>query len=299
MSAQNQRNDHHRISPTAKLVAYWRAQSDIPYSKEIADSVRAEETARQILGERIGILTTLAAPHLEARYKSINRGLRREGLNNVLELAMGVSPRSLEYATSGQRGIYVGTDLPELLNESSDVLRRVATRHNISTKNIHLQPANVLEKEQLENAIEHFEGNPFGVCNEGLLMYLSRDEQAIMAGHIKNYLNEFGGSWVTPDISSLEQMEQSLSRYPTEIRQIAESVILGISNQTGRNIKDSYFPTEKEAEQFYTELGFSIEKFPFYDGNGLSTSELIPESLRPRILDSLLNRQAWILKPRK
>ncbi len=300
MSRQNQRYDHKKISPTAKLVAYWRAQSDIPYSKEIADIIGAEEIVNEILNEEEkNILTALFASFIEARYKSINKGLRREGFNNVLELAMGVSPRSLEYAIKRQHGIYVGTDLPGLLHESSEILKIIAAKQNLSMRDIYLQPANVLEKEQLDKAIKHFKGEPFVVCNEGLLIYLNKDEQATLAGYIRNYFNKFGGAWVTTDISSLEQIEQSLSRYPTEIRQIVESATQKINNQTERNIKDNLFPTEKEAEQFYSELGFTIEKFPLYDGGELSTSSLIPEKLRPIILDSLLKKQAWILRPLK
>ena len=37
---------HARISPTAKLAAFLRAESDIPYCRQIADMCDAEEVSR-------------------------------------------------------------------------------------------------------------------------------------------------------------------------------------------------------------------------------------------------------------
>src|SRR5882724_7937139 len=41
------REDHHRISPTARIAAYFRSFSDIPYAEEVSKVLRGEEAARQ------------------------------------------------------------------------------------------------------------------------------------------------------------------------------------------------------------------------------------------------------------
>ena len=100
MKKTNKGIEHNKISPTAKISGYWRSLSDIPFSKEIADSIEAEKTARQILGDRFSMLLNFTPPIMEARYKAIDFGLKKYNVENVLELAAGLSPRGLGLATS-------------------------------------------------------------------------------------------------------------------------------------------------------------------------------------------------------
>jgi len=186
-----------------------------------------------------------------------------------------------------------------MLSETSGIIKGIAEKYGLSTQNIHLQTANVLDRKQLEKAIHYFDGKRFGVCNEGLLMYLGREEQAQMAQNIREMLLTSGGSWVTPDIDNLKEMEERIASYNSEIRKVAEAVFMGISNKTGRDIREGYFPTEKEALKFYGDLGFSVEPFPFYTGYNLSTSDRVTEDMKPQVMKSLSTRNAWILKPKK
>jgi len=45
------RKSYEKISPTAKLVAYLRAFTDIPYAKEIARESGAEKAFHELSGE--------------------------------------------------------------------------------------------------------------------------------------------------------------------------------------------------------------------------------------------------------
>jgi hypothetical protein len=45
------RKSYEKISPTAKLVAYLRTFTDIPYAKEIAVESGAKKTFRELAGE--------------------------------------------------------------------------------------------------------------------------------------------------------------------------------------------------------------------------------------------------------
>jgi hypothetical protein len=64
--------DYNKISPTAKLAAYWKAQSDIPYVREIADLIGAREAASQLEENLDSPMALFPIPVIEARYKSIN-----------------------------------------------------------------------------------------------------------------------------------------------------------------------------------------------------------------------------------
>ena len=291
------RNDHNKISPTAKITAYWRSLTDIPYSKQIADAVDAETTAREMLGERIVTMGSLSPSIFEVRYKSINYGLRKVGINNVMELACGLSPRGLEIVSNG--GTYVGTDLPEMHSESSPIIETIARQAGIPMKDLHSQAANVLSKQDLEKAASYFNGKKFAVCNEGLLMYLDKNEKAKMATNIHELLSISGGCWITTDIVFRVIRESITALFGPEAKKAIRPALKNIMDQTGRDILANDFADKSEAETFYGDLGFDIEEFPMCSGDyELSTASRLHESFKDRFLGILSSAKAWIMTPK-
>lgn len=297
MTGTSTRNDHDRISPTAKITAYWRSLSDIPYSKEIADMVGAKEAAREILGEQVLTMGKISPAMFEARYKSVNRGLAKCGTDNVMELACGLSPRGIEIAARG--GIYVGTDLPDMYAESAPIINGIAKRAGIPPDKIHLQSANVLNEDDMKNAASHFAGRRFAICNEGLLMYLDMQEKSKMASIIRSLLLANEGMWITTDITLGEARKKIASMLGEVGKVIAKSAMRNVTAQTGRNITENDFKSSADAVRFYSDLGFEVEEFPMYDDRqALSTASLIPEKRRAELLEILSSAKAWILTPR-
>jgi hypothetical protein len=298
MDAIEKRNDHNRISPTAKITAYWRSFSDIPFSKEIAEAVDAEKTAREMLGDRIVTMGSISPSLFEVRYKSINHGLKRSGIDNVMELACGLSTRGLEIVSEG--GIYVGTDLPEMHNESSPIIKSIAARAGIPVDNLHLQPANVLSKDEMENAAAHFKGRKFAICNEGLLPYLNKEEKAKMAENVHGLLLDNGGCWITMDVIFKVLRESIATLFGPEAKKAIRPAMKKISDQTGRDISANDFADKSAAMKFYEDLGFAIEEFPMYPGNyQLSTASRLNESFKDRFLGILSSAKAWMMTPKR
>src|ERR1700730_10893017 len=103
---------HARISPTAKLAAFLRAETDIPYCRQIAEMCDAEEVSRTF---NPGCIANHRA-YIELRFKSLNAFIHRLGFRQVLEFAGGVGP-SGPVLSSNPSTVLVDTDLPELLEE--------------------------------------------------------------------------------------------------------------------------------------------------------------------------------------
>ena len=298
MNASEKRNDHSKISPTAKITAYWRSLTDIPYSKEIEEAVDAERTAKEMLGERITTMGSLSPTIFEVRYKSINAGIKRVGTSNVMELASGLSPRGLEIASSG--GIYVGTDLPDMHAESSAIIKRIAARDCVPIASLHLQAANVLDKQELEDAAAYFNGERFVVCNEGLLMYLDREEKARMAKILHGILLKSGGCWMTTDIVFRIIRESIATLFGPQAKEAIRPALKKIMDQTGRDILANDFDDKSKALRFYEDLGFVVEEFPMYGGDYvLSTAARLRDSFRDRFLDILSSATVWIMTPKQ
>src|SRR5690625_922725 len=101
MQTQETIAEYSKISPTAKLAAYWKAQSDIPYAAEIADAVGAEQTAKELANNLDDPMTQFSVPVAEARYKSLTYAIKKSNFHNVLEIASGLSPRGFEITEAG------------------------------------------------------------------------------------------------------------------------------------------------------------------------------------------------------
>jgi O-methyltransferase involved in polyketide biosynthesis len=288
MEKTNARNDFSKISPTAKIPSYWRSFSDIPYSKEIAEAVNAEETAKKMIGERPEALLAITPTFFEIRYKAINYGLKKCGISNVMELACGLSPRGLEVVAGG--GTYVGTDLPGMFAESSPVILAIASRMGIPMENLHLQPANVLQEKELEDAGIHFGDQAFAVCNEGLLPYLTMEEKATMARNLRNLLKNGRGCWITTDIV-YKEIQEKLS---TALGPGVEKAVQNVKQIVGNDFID-----KAVALKFYNDLGFEVEEFPLYAGDyTLSTGSLIPDNFMETFFNVVTSVKAWILTPK-
>ncbi len=292
------RRDHYRISPTAKLVSYFRSQSDIPYASEVAKAIEAEKATLQLIGDKVSWFTPYSAPFLEARYKSMDFGVKAAGNDNLLELAMGLAPRGLAITNDSSKS-YVGTDLPKMLAESYAVMRTIAGIETLKRPNLHFMPVNVTRYDQLKKAATYFEGKRFSVGFEGLFSYLAREEQEQLARTLSYLLRQEKGSLITPDIDDTESRERRANAYGAEYRKVSEAFSGILSSTTGRDVKKNRFLTINEAERFFVSFGFDITKYPMYDGSyALSTLSIVPDRLREQALDMLSSRKLWVLTPR-
>src|ERR1044071_4672967 len=144
-----------RISVTAKLAAYYRQFSDIPFAAEAAKRIGANADFEQILDEH-GLepeKLTFYAPMFEARYKSITQLIRKSGASQVLELACGYSLRGLDLTRDGSL-TYVAMDLPDVVETKRELLDEVRRRHHIEQSPHHIVAvADALDGDQLRRAV--------------------------------------------------------------------------------------------------------------------------------------------------
>src|SRR5689334_8877841 len=125
-------SDFSLISVTAKVAAYYRQFSDIPFAAEVAKRIGADEAFEKIVREH-GLdrdKLTFYAPMFEARYKSITKLIVESGATQVLELASGYSLRGLDLTRSGTIR-YVEADLPEVVAPKLSLLEDVRQHHGI------------------------------------------------------------------------------------------------------------------------------------------------------------------------
>ena len=273
--ADKQDRSYERISPTAWFVAYQRTLSDIPFSQEIflelqetIELTRSDET--EDLKKQMKFFE--GTPVWEARFKIVNHLLKTRSINQIIEIAAGVSPRGLEM-TKDSSVRYVEVDLPKVIQEKKGIIERLIAK-SITPKrpNLHLEAGNALNPQDLLRATRFFEEKPIAVINEGFLQYLGPEEVTIFAKNIHQLLSRFGGIWITPDISTKTQDTKVLLSDEKVLERVQRVIHI-----TGVDVLKNRFENEDVAQAFFENLGFRVERH--------SSIEVIDELVTPQKLN--------------
>ncbi len=260
-----------KVSMTAKFVAYWRQYTDIPFAKDIAESIDANKTIETFLSKNQITPDEISwyAPLFEVRYKSILEAVRRKKIKQVLELASGISLRGLNI-TQDTDISYVETDLEELTNEKIALVSMLRQKYSLADNgNLRLSAANALDLHQLMSSIKHFRNDlPVAVISEGLFPYLTIHEMETVIKNVRDILMRFGGIWITPDFL----LKGDSARTFPHRRRVGKA----IAELTGRQLHRTMFDNE---EQLFT----------VFDGFGLRVEVLNQADLVPSVvsLDAL------------
>ncbi len=285
--------DPAQISVTAKVSAYYRKFSDIPFAAEAAALIGADEAFAEIV--RAHALDpdklTFYAPMFEARYKSITELIRERGATQVLELASGYSLRGLDLARQGSLR-YIETDLPQVVATKLELLAEVRRRHRLAPSSSHaVKVADVLELEQLSAAVAGLErAQPLLVLCEGLVGYLTREQTERLTANVHRLLSEFsGGWWLVPDFA----FKTEIRGLPAERLQLREA----ITGVTQRQLDASAFEDSAELEAFLHRAGFDMQVHSQVDKTP-SFSTLAPLALPPSVLERLRAvLRVWVITP--
>jgi O-methyltransferase involved in polyketide biosynthesis len=254
-TASSQETDHSRVAPTAYGVAYLRTFSDIPLTGEIFDALGAH---MQDTGQTYTPGTASKdrlAPQLEARYKLVDGLIAASGATQILELAAGIAPRGINLSTTNPDIHYVELDLQGVMQEKQAILSKLSTP---KPPNLRIVEGNALSQEDVANAASEFsKDRPVTIVNEGFMRYLTFPEKSILAHNVRGLLTEFGGVWITPDIS----MRQALSRED----EAASGHTQSLRQTTGIDVSQNVFENVEQAQIFFEDLGFEVERHSFLE----------------------------------
>lgn len=282
--------DHDKISPTAKLVAYWRQFTDIPFSKDVAPLFRVEDVYKGMFKEDSGIMAgDIWAPLLELRYKCIQHYVESQGVKQVLEFASGISLRGLAM-TEDPEMVYVESDLPGLTQEKERLLNTIMERNGISTRSgLHIHSANILHYDEIEPALRFFDRTkPLIITHEGLFQYLTRAEKGIAAKNIHRIFSQFKGVWVTPDFDTHESLwGQHLGG------ERAKKAIEVIRETTNRDFESNAFADDDDVIQYFSQFGFKVDTIPQMQA-GIKLSSLT-EKCPPETQSAIDQSRLWVL----
>jgi O-methyltransferase involved in polyketide biosynthesis len=285
--------DSSLISVTAKVAAYYRQFSDIPFAAEAARRIGADEAFETILREH-GLerdKLTFYAPMFEARYKSLTQLILESGASQVLELASGYSLRGLDLSRT-EAIHYVETDLPDVVTAKLSLLEDLRQQHELLPSPRHvLASADALDLEQVRAAAAVLDSRrPLTILCEGLIMYLSKRETEQLATNIHRLLGEFaGGSWISPDFTFRAEAKD----LPPERVRLREA----ITGVTQRQMDASAFEDGDELTAFLNRVGFDVQVRSQVEEETPSFSSIQSLGLSPALIDRMRAvLRVWVMR---
>jgi O-methyltransferase involved in polyketide biosynthesis len=249
--------DYEKISVTAKLTAFLRTFSDIPYSQELSEKSNAEEETVTL---RVGKEEQMnyRAPQFEARYKLVTSIIEQLGIKQILEIASGLSARGLVF-TRNPDVKYLETDLPGIIKEKETIVKSILSDEgDVPRPNLIFQIANAFNPQELQNALACFSADKIAIVSEGLLTYLSHEELERLSASLHEILSKRDGLWIT-DIPT-NAFTKSLSQQGIWDTGKGSG---DMEKQLNRPIK-FLFETSQDVEDFFESHGFTVvEAHPY------------------------------------
>jgi O-methyltransferase involved in polyketide biosynthesis len=237
--------DYSTISPSARSLLWMKGLTDIPFAKEAAALLLANEPKRADPAQMPDGFWLLVR-HFEYRYRSIDTLMAGLSATDILELSSGFSFRGL--ALCRERNLYyIDTDLPEVI-----MIKRqfVSALDNVGAQGRYeLQPLNVLDEPALDAIVARFPPGPLTIVNEGLLVYLDMPEKEKLCTIIRRVLLARGGCWITADVYIRDPEGDLASRISTTARDFLAS----------HGVEEKKFAGFEEAQEFFQRMGFVID----------------------------------------
>ena len=293
--------NHNKISPSAWLLAKLRSEyTTIPYTKEIANEMQEglSPLSMRLVFKIIQFIAKnrpqkfISLTTAEGRYLNVNDALPDKKKYVLIELAAGLSPRSIEKSKEGH--IVIETDLPWLINFKERVLEKIFKKDD-KPDNHYLLTINVLNREELETVGKLYhklgKNKPLYIVHEGLMFYFTAEEKIQFRDNMKWFLSKYApkkGHWVTTDLTPVPQREEKSSNAFKVIIKIIEKA-------TKRSI--NFSTSHEETMQFLNEGGLHGEKLVNQNlENDLSILDKV-DLPRDFVIDFNRRYSAYLIRP--
>ncbi len=187
--------------------------------------------------------------------------IRAEGYQNVLDVGCGFSPRALLMARRGTH--YIGAELNAIALSLPGLYAKCLTesQQQLAASEIvdATNPRNLLQ------AADRFQGR-ICITMDGLMMYLSRKEQALALQNIRKALKKHGGVFITLDFSSRDILNgASQTIYGDGNHQeIYHESTKNNEALAGTAFDSTGFRTAEEAENFLKAQGLKAKRIPLF-----------------------------------
>lgn len=195
-----------------------------------------------------------------ARYEIHNTAALRSDSNNIIDIPSGYAPRGFRIASEGKK--YFGFDLPIVIDTMNKAVDATMTDEQKALSKY--SAVDATNYESMKKALKDVDGE---VCilTEGMLGYFSEHELVSFCQSVHKLLSEYGGSWITADITSLHIYPLTFEAVLGGDKEMMEALSKGIAANMA-DVKfyqnSLYLNGVQGAIDFLNEMGFAVKREP-------------------------------------
>lgn len=250
------------VSYTAYTSLHWLKEAGVPEAKEYAKAIGPKSLLNKNEIPNYAILAPVNHFYHEMRYTALNRYIDENGYTNVMDIACGFSPRGLVMAREGRH--FVAAELEAVAVAGNGYLQKCLTADQ--KKLASYEAVDATDKTGIIAAADKMKGK-ICITMDGLMMYLSADEQAKVLQNIKTILQKHGGCFITCDFSERDFVtqaaitlygEKGASDLYRESAKVYESTAEADYNE-------DFFDNAESAQKFIEAQGLQAKRIPLFD----------------------------------
>ncbi|HVN58253.1 MAG TPA: hypothetical protein VMT63_08160 [Bacteroidales bacterium] len=243
----SENHDFTTISPSARWLLLMKGHTTVPYARRAAELIEKPTPYKPDFKSK-DLDFWIRTLHFEMRYRGIDSLLSDLGTANIIELSSGFSFRGLQMVNE-KKVHFIDTDLPGVIALKKGLADEMEDGQG---RKGHLEMAslNVLDREEFEGIIRRFGEGPVAIINEGLMMYLNPAEKDQFAGIVRDILKKRGGYWIVGDIYVKNNIKKAIISLNPRLKEYYRQ----------QNIEENRFDSFEDAELFFIERGFKIDR---------------------------------------
>ncbi len=249
------------VSYTAPITLHWLAKANVPEAVEFLGGLSAEDILNKHRIMNPARVQKANAVHQELCYTALNEYIDDAEYTTIVDLGCGVSPRGIKMVRDGKD--YIGVELEAVTRAIESYTPLFLNDREI--EHISFATADVTDREAMLAAVSNVQGK-ICIVEQGLAIFLTREQQKAMLENIHEMLRIHGGCFITTDYTTGEIFyEGATALYGREAAfGISHSTVKIYSDVANTDFAMSVFDTHEEAISFIKAQGFKVEKRPLF-----------------------------------
>lgn len=247
------------VSYTAYTSLYWLREASVPEAAEFSYAIGNDKVslAKDTVA-RYDELSPVNKLYIEMRYTALNEYIIANDYQNNLDIACSFAPRSI--AMARQHRMFVGADFAPSIEEIKRALPDCLSLKQ--QKRLYYAVADATDLPSMMRAADKLEGC---ICltMDGLMMYLTKDEQATVLRNIRAILEKHGGAFVTSDFSAREFVKAATDVVydAADAQRIYRNSAEMYEKTASVDFDKAFFADADEAQRFIESQGLKVKAF--------------------------------------
>ena len=251
------------VSYTAYVSLHWLKEAGVPEAKTFAKAIGPKALLSKDNVPNYEVLAPVNHFSHEIRYAAINKYVEEHNYKNVLDIACGFSPRGIAMAHQGKH--FVGAEFEAVAVAADRAVKKCLTADE--QKLVEYAVVDATDKASMMAAADTMQG-PICITMDGLMMYLTADEQAKVLQNVRAVLKKHGGCFVTSDFSLRDIVTETAAAVygpqNSKTEKIYRESAQVYESTAESDYAKSFFATSEEAEKFVVTQGLKMERVPFF-----------------------------------